>query len=209
MAITDFNLDNPEGISADDVIAIRKNEKAPLPEQIGAPPAREVVGSENLKYKQGLESDYQRIVQESQDTAKNLGIVPLKDGIEPKAVRVRGQLIGQKELQDTSKALNMYLEDLMERSEFVNEGESQKERAKQLQKNRNFQIALLKQGIEFDRQISQAKVDQERKLQLFSALAGVAQGVGYAVGSGRSKGINAKKVETSVSPQYSFDERQS
>lgn len=108
------------------------------------------------------------------------GIGSEKIGFEPKAVRIKGQTLAQKELAESKVAMNTALDDLLKRSTFNTQAERSQKRLEledQMGKLRNL---VLEKGLEIKRQLGEAKLDFQEKNAILGALTQSAKGLGFA-----------------------------
>ena len=122
-------------------------------------------GSDLSKEKliQGINEDIASAQQTSLSSQAGRGnVAPTHDyALAPKALRIKGKMVAQKELGDVQNAMNDAIKYIMDTSEFKNQQERLAAETDLRKKMNKFQLDALKRGAAFEARMSKMISDEE------------------------------------------------
>lgn len=130
---------------------------------------------DNEKFKQSLMEDLSQAQAQSQKSADALGVQE-QDDFQPRALRIKNRTVGQKELEDSKRAIESTIKELTAEAGIHDELEAGKFEYGLTKKMRQYQMHLIRQAGEFNRQMTRQKMDEEERQAAIAAFGQLVSG---------------------------------
>jgi len=130
---------------------------------------------------QRLQDDYSEAESTVQKSSRSLGVRRDKDtnlGFEPKALRVRGKIIGQSEFAAMNAKISETIDNLLSTSRIVDTAQAAEFKSEMEEKFRELKMEIFKSGLKMDKDIKFSKMKMDERAAIISALSGTAKGIG-------------------------------
>src|SRR5688572_9117311 len=127
---------------------------------------------DNEKFKQGLMDDMAQAESQSKQSAQALAVAEADD-FQPRAFRIKNRTVGQKELEDSKRMIESTIKELSTEAGIRDELEAGKFEHGLRKKMRQYQMHLIRQAGEFNKQMIREKTaeqDRQQALAMFANL---------------------------------------
>lgn len=147
--------------------------------------------SDELEQKLG--GDYQTAKRRVAESSEAIGVAPSPEdqgklGFTPRAFRIKGQLMGQKELDDVDRNIKDVAAHLAKTSGLVNRDEMFNYEQTHLKAMNEFRVQLLQKGLFIDQQLSNQRLKAEESMAIMKGFSDLAEGAGFAFALKNRKG---------------------
>lgn len=124
-----------------------------------------------------IASAEQGLAKTSEATATSNATQPRPSGFLPKALRIKGKLVGEQELQNHKNKISESIDKLIEVEGVIDEAEKAQMKKTLTDRFNKFSMEMLRKGLDFEaRQKTQIR-DAQARLQGSSLLKGIAGGI--------------------------------
>jgi len=131
-----------------------------------------------------LAGDYQQAQKRVGDFTTAVGIDQptgeRRERLQAKGLRIKGKLIGQKELAEMDLNMNNLISDLSKEVEFTNLQEQSEFKITRMKAYNKFREDLMRSGIMLEAQMKESVLDAETSAKIQEQFTGVAKAAGFA-----------------------------
>lgn len=115
-------------------------------------------------------------------------------GYAPRALRIKGERVGELELAGAKKKYDEYVDQYMNTAQFRDESHAQTKRMEMNRNFNNFQMDMMKKAMKYKSQLDKANLnEQERQASIAAYTKMVTGATSLAIGYGKSKDDSGDK----------------
>ena len=128
------------------------------------------------KFKQGLIEDVANAQMVGAQSARSRGVQDEPSSIEPKALRIKNKIIGEKELADANRMIDQVADELTHRAGITDQFEAGKYRSQMRKKLHQFKMEMTKRAGDFEMRMNRDKLSRQEREAMMGQLTKITQG---------------------------------